>query len=293
MQPLPKQVQLIEQAPGEVLPSWLALEQHQLELVSRLSDAGLACIAVGKIDQEAMLIGNLSVRKGVRYQVEASLPGQIGLLRPDWPGEVVVRAAASDSFSRRQLGVPVAASLDRLGEAVAHAQRAGFRVRGRVACAFGCPYEGEIPPQAVAMVAAELYDLGCDSITLADATGGGTPGLVRRAVDATARLVPEKKLGVKLMDSYGLGLVNLLGAMLSGVTVVECAVGGVLPNPFVRGCAGTLASEDVVYLLEGLGVRTGVDLERLASAGRFLAAVTGLPSRSKTAQALSALLDQT
>lgn len=292
MQSLPKQVQIIELSPGEVLPSWLALEQHQLELVTRLSDAGLACIAVGKVDQEAGLIGNLPVRKGVRYQVEACLPAQIGLLRPDWPGEIVVRAAASNHFSRRHLGAPVATSLDRLGETVERARQAGFRVRGRVGCAFGCPYEGEIPPQAVAMVAAELYDLGCDSITLADMTGSGTPWLVRRAVEAAARLVPEKKLGVRLMDSYGQGLVNLLGAMLSGVTVVECAVGGVLPNPFVRGCAGTLASEDVVYLLEGLGIRTGVDLHRLASAGRFLSAVTGLPSRSKTAQALMALHDE-
>ena len=287
MQTLPKQVHIVDLVLSEVLPSWVALRPHQLDIAIRLTDAGMPTLAVGALDAESGLLGELPPRKGVRYLAEGGGPlTAMPRLPANWPGELMVRATASETFSRRHLDGSLAAVLDHLAGTIDTINQAGFKVRGRVAGAFGCPYEGELAPLAVAAVAGELYAMGCDSVVLSDLTGHLTPDRVRRVFEAVDRRVPVKKLAVRWMDSYGLGIANLLASLQCGVTTVETATGGVLPNPWLPGCAGTLASEDVVYLLDGMEVRTGVDLGRLAETGRLLAGITGLPTRSHVAQAL-------
>jgi len=201
--------------------------------------------------------------------------------------EIAVFGAASESFTRRNINCSIAESLDRFRPVCEAARAAGLRVRGYVSCVLGCPYEGEVPPARVVEVAAALDAMGCAEISLGDTIGVGTPLKARAMVEAVAAEVPIERLAVHFHDTYGQALANILACLEAGVATVDAAVAGLGGCPYAKGASGNVASEDVVYLLQGLGIETGIDLERLAAAGAFICEALGRPPASKVALALA------
>jgi hydroxymethylglutaryl-CoA lyase len=296
---LPDAVTVVEVGPRDGLqneprPVATAIK---IALIDRLGAAGLSVIEAGSFvspqrvpqmaDTAAVLAG-IRPRAGARFPV--LVPNVEGLRRAlaAGAGEVAVFAAASESFSRRNLNCSIEGSLERYGEVCAAAAAAGVPVRGYVSCVLGCPYEGDVPASAVAEVAAALQAMGCFEISLGDTIGTGTPARAAAIVQAVAERVPRAALAVHFHDTYGQALANILACLETGIAVVDASVAGLGGCPFAPGAAGNVATEDVVYMLDGLGVRTGVDLARLAEAGRFVCEALGRGPASKAAQALAA-----
>jgi isopropylmalate/homocitrate/citramalate synthase len=202
--------------------------------------------------------------------------------------EVAVFGAASEAFSRKNINCSIDESLERFRPIAEQARQHGIRVRGYVSCVLGCPYEGEIAPQRVAPVAKALYEMGCYEISLGDTIGVGTPGKVRAMIDAVAREVPIGRLAVHLHDTYGQALANLYSALEMGVATADSSVAGLGGCPYAKGASGNVATEDVVYLLDGLGIETGVALDKVFEAGRFICDALGREPTSKVAKALAA-----
>ena len=202
--------------------------------------------------------------------------------------EVVLFSAASEAFSQRNTNCSIAESIARFREVARAATAAGIKARGSVSVTLGCPYEGEVPVSKVVELATALIDAGCYEISLADTIGVGTPLKARAMVAAVAREVPVGRLAVHFHDTYGQALANVAACLEEGITVVDSAVAGLGGCPFAKGAAGNVATEDVVYMLQGMGIETGVDLARLAAAGRSITAALGRVSPSKVASALAA-----
>ncbi|MDZ3836375.1 MAG: hydroxymethylglutaryl-CoA lyase [Rhodospirillales bacterium] len=296
---LPDAVTVVEMGPRDGLqneprPVATAIK---IALIDRLGAAGLSVIEAGSFvspqrvpqmaDTAAVLAG-IRPRVGARYPV--LVPNVEGLRRAlaAAAGEVAVFAAASESFSRRNLNCSIQGSLERYAEVCAAAAAAGVPVRGYVSCVLGCPYEGDVSASAVAEVAAALQAMGCFEISLGDTIGTGTPARAAAIVQAVAERVPLAALAVHFHDTYGQALANILACLETGIAVVDASVAGLGGCPFAPGAAGNVATEDVLYMLDGLGVRTGVDLARLAEAGRFVCDALGRGPASKAAQALAA-----
>ena len=197
-------------------------------------------------------------------------------------------ARRSRTFSRRNINCSIADSLLRFAPVADAARRFRMRVRGYVSCAVDCPYEGPVSPAATAEVAARLRGLGCYEISLGDTIGTATPARVQTMIDAVAGCVPVEQLAIHLHDTYGQALANILAALEKGIAVVDSAVSGLGGCPFAPGAAGNVASEDVLYMLDGLGIATGVDPQKLAAAGRFISAALEREPASKAARALAA-----
>jgi isopropylmalate/homocitrate/citramalate synthase len=212
--------------------------------------------------------------------LEAALSAQVE--------EIAVFGAASESFSKRNINCSIAESLERFRPVAARARERGLAVRGYVSCVLGCPYEGAIAPGAVAAVAKALLEMGCYEISLGDTIGVGTPAKAQAMLDAVAACVPREKLAVHFHDTWGQALANILASLEAGVATVDSSVAGLGGCPYAKGASGNVATEDVVYMLDGLGVATGVDLARVAEAGRFVGAALGRAPTSKAAQALAA-----
>ena len=187
----------------------------------------------------------------------------------------------------KNINCSIAESLERFAPVCEKARAAGMKVRGYVSCVLGCPYEGAIAPQTVAEVAVKLDGLGCYEISLGDTIGVGTPAKAQAMVAAVAEKLPVERLAVHLHDTYGQALANILACLELGVAVVDSSVAGLGGCPYAKGATGNVASEDVLYMLDGLGIETGVDLDRLAAAGRFISDHLGRPPASKVAQALA------
>ena len=202
--------------------------------------------------------------------------------------EVVLFSAASEAFSQRNTNCSIAESIARFREVARAATAAGIKARGSVSVTLGCPSEGEVPVSKVVELATALIDAGCYEISLADTIGVGTPLKARAMVAAVAREVPVGRLAVHFHDTYGQALANVAACLEEGITVVDSAVAGLGGCPFAKGAAGNVATEDVVYMLQGMGIETGVDLARLAAAGRSITAALGRVSPSKVASALAA-----
>jgi hydroxymethylglutaryl-CoA lyase len=200
--------------------------------------------------------------------------------------EVAVFAAASETFSRRNINCSIAESLDRFAPVCRAAADAGIRVRGYVSCVLGCPYEGEVAAATVAEVAARLAALGCYQVSLGDTIGVGTPAKAREMIGAAAERVGIGRLAVHFHDTYGQALANILGCLELGITAVDSSVAGLGGCPYAPGASGNVASEDVLYMLNGLGIETGVDLDRLVEAGRFISERLGRAPASKVARAM-------
>jgi hydroxymethylglutaryl-CoA lyase len=201
---------------------------------------------------------------------------------------ISVFAAASEGFSRANINCSIAESIERFKPVVARAKADGVKVRGYVSCVLGCPFDGEIGPQAVADVAKELWDLGCYEISLGDTIGVGTPVKAKAMLRAVAAHVPAGHLAMHFHDTYGQALANLYAGMEEGVRVIDAAAGGLGGCPFAPGATGNVATEDVVYMLEGMGIRTGVDMRKLVAATNEITRLIGRLPASRVAMALNA-----
>ncbi len=296
---LPDSVTLVEVGPRDGLqnepqPVPTAIK---VALIDRLAAAGLKVIEatsfvsqkwVPQLADAADVMEGIHKREGVRYPVLT--PNMKGFEAAVAAGadEVAVFGAASETFSRKNINCSIDASLARFRPLCEAAAARGVRVRGYVSCVLGCPYEGEVAPAAVVRIARALHEMGCAEISLGDTIGVGTPAKARAMVEAVAAEVPIERLAAHFHDTYGQALANLLAVLATGVRVVDASVAGLGGCPYAPGAAGNVASEDVVYMLEGLGIDTGVDLGALAEAGRFICTALGRQPASKVSLALEA-----
>ena len=202
--------------------------------------------------------------------------------------EVVVFGAATESFSKRNTNCTIAEGLARFAEVSRAALAQGLRVRGDISVCLGCPYEGEVPPEAVVAVAREFDAMGCYEITIADTIGTGTAGKTRAVIEAVARHIEPRRLAGHFHDTYGQAVANVYAALECGVPTFDSSVAGLGGCPYAKGATGNVATEDVVYLLQGLGIETGIDLDRLTDAGEYICGVLGRPTNSRVARALLA-----
>jgi len=232
-------------------------------------------------------LAGLPRRAGVAYPV--LVPNLKGLEAAMAAGveEIAIFGAASESFSRRNINCSIAESLERFRPVAETARTAGIQVRGYVSCVLGCPYEGAVDPLRVVEVARAMMELGCYEISLGDTIGVGTPGKARLLLRAVAEQVPLERLAVHFHDTYGQALANILACLEEGVATVDSSVAGLGGCPYAVGASGNVASEDVAYMLGGLGIESGVDLAALAAAGDFISQQLGQPSGSKVARALA------
>ncbi|CCD01341.1 hydroxymethylglutaryl-CoA lyase (plasmid) [Azospirillum baldaniorum] len=293
---LPKSVRMVEVGPRDGLQNekQIVPTAVKIGLVDRLTDAGLTAIEAGSfvspkwVPQMADtpdVFAGIRRKEGVRYvALTPNAKGLEGALaaRAD---EVAVFAAASESFSQKNINCSIAESLDRFVPVLEQAKAQGVPVRGYVSCVLGCPYEGEIAPAAVAEVAGRLLAMGCYEVSLGDTIGTGTPSKAQAMIAAVAKRVPMERLAVHFHDTYGQALANILATLEMGVAVVDSSVAGLGGCPYAKGASGNVASEDVLYMLNGLGVATGVDLDRLVAAGAYISDAIGRPTASKVARA--------
>ncbi|CAH2604199.1 3-hydroxy-3-isohexenylglutaryl-CoA/hydroxy-methylglutaryl-CoA lyase [Rhodovastum atsumiense] len=296
----PERVRIVEVGPRDGLqnePIQVPVATR-VALIEALAAAGLTRIEAGSfvspkwVPQMAgteEVLASLRRVPGVDYPV--LVPNLQGLDRALAAGvtEIAVFGAASEAFSRRNINCSIAESLDRFAPVVERALAAGMRVRGYVSCVLGCPYEGTVAPAAVAGVAARLAAMGCYEISLGDTIGVGTPLQARHLVERVAQDVPVARLALHFHDTYGQALANTLACLETGVAVIDAAVAGLGGCPYAKGAAGNLATEDLVYMLHGMGIATGVDLDRLCAAGDMIAATLGRPSGSRVAKARQGL----
>ncbi len=267
----------------------------KIELVNRLQAAGLRDIEVTsyvspkwvpQMADNAQVMAGVERRPGVRLSVltpnlkglEAALPG-----RPD---EIVVFAAASETFSQTNTNCSIAESMDRFAPMIEMARAQGIQVRGAISCALGCPYEGAVSPQAVGRVAAMMKAVGVQHVGVADTIGVGTPVAVMRALEAALAHFSLDEVSGHFHDTYGQALANTLASMSLGVWQFDASVAGLGGCPYAKGATGNVATEDLVYMLHGMGIETGIDLERLCEAGRFISQALGRQTSSRVATAL-------
>jgi hydroxymethylglutaryl-CoA lyase len=291
-------VRLVEVGPRDGLQNEKAIiaTADKIELIDRLSATGLQSIEatsfvspkwVPQLADAAEVFTGIARKPGVHYPV--LVPNEQGYDRARAAGveEIAVFTAASEAFNRKNINASIAESLARFAPVMQRAKADGVKVRGYVSTVLGCPYQGEVPVADVVRVARELHAMGCYEISLGDTIGVGTPGKARAMLKAVAAEVPMSALAVHFHDTYGQALSNILACLEEGVAVVDSAVSGVGGCPYAKGASGNVASEDVVYMLHGLGIRTGIDLDRLADTGRWLSALLGRETGSKVAKALT------
>jgi hydroxymethylglutaryl-CoA lyase len=236
----------------------------------------------------AEVMRGIERKAGVVYPV--LVPNRKGLDAAIASGaeEVVVFGAATETFSKRNTNCSIAEGLARFSEVCEEALKHGLRVRGDISVCLGCPYEGEVDPRAVVRVARELDQMGCYEITIADTIGTGTPGSTRTVIEAVAGHVPVERLAGHFHDTYGQAVANVYAALECGVATFDSSVAGLGGCPYAKGATGNVATEDVLYMLNGVGVETGVDMDKLVAAGDFISRFLGRPTNSRVAKALMA-----
>ena len=299
---LPTAVKVVEVGPRDGLQNekTMVATATKVELINRLNDAGMSVIEatafvspkwVPQMADASEVMAQITRKAGVSYPVLA--PNMKGLEAAIASGatEVAVFGAASESFSQKNINCSIAESLDRFAPVADAARKAGLVVRGYVSCVLGCPYEGDIAPQKVADVAKALYDMGCYEISLGDTIGTGTPAKAQAMITAVAKHIPTEKLAAHFHDTYGQALSNLLAVLQMGVATIDSSVAGLGGCPYAKGASGNVATEDVVYMLNRLGIKTGIDLEKLAETGRWICDQIGRSSASKVNLALAAQRD--
>lgn len=296
---MPKRVKLVEVGPRDGLQNEAQLvpASVKIELIDRLTDAGLPAVEATAFVSPRwipQMADNAEIMAGIRRKHGTSYP----VLVPNLKGfeaaleagaeEVAVFAAASESFSHKNINCSVADSLERFRPVTEAAQKHGVRVRGYLSCVLGCPYEGDVSADAVADVTQRLWDMGCYEISLSDTIGTGTPGKAQEMIEASARRVPLNALAAHYHDTYGQALANIHASLQCGLAVFDSSVAGLGGCPYAKGATGNVATEDVVYMLAGLGVETGVDLDKLIEAAEFICGVLGRPTSSRVGRALAA-----
>jgi hydroxymethylglutaryl-CoA lyase len=296
---LPKHVRLVEVGPRDGLQNEAKAvpAATKVELIERLADAGLTTIEAGafvspkrvpQMADSAEVLATLKPRAGVTYPVLVPNVQGYAAARAAGADHVAVFIAASETFSQRNTNCSIAESLIRVEEIATTARHDRVRVRGYISCVLGCPFEGDIAPNAVADLARRLSDLGCEEISLGDTIGIGTAGKVTALIEAAARSVAIAQLAVHFHDTYGQALANILAALQAGVSVVDSSVAGLGGCPFAPGATGNVATEDVLYMLDGLDIETGVKMDVLLQVGRFISAHLGRPPESRVNRALGA-----
>ncbi|WP_028878535.1 hydroxymethylglutaryl-CoA lyase [Terasakiella pusilla] len=295
---IPKKVKIVDVGPRDGLQNEKEIvpTEAKIELIHRLAEAGLPVVEAGsfvspkwvpQMADSAEIMEKITRKDGVSYPVlTPNLKGFEGAMAVG-AKEVAIFGAASESFSQKNINCTIEESLERFRPVVEAAKELGVLVRGYVSCVVGCPYEGEIAPEKVADVSAKLYEMGCYEISLGDTVGVGTPGKVKDMLAAVSAKVPMEKLAVHFHDTYGQALANIYAALEMGVATVDSSVAGLGGCPYAKGASGNVATEDVVYMLNGLGIDTGVDLDKLCEAGRFISNVLGRAPASKVSLAMA------
>ena len=296
---MPAEVRIVEVGPRDGLQNERVDigTAAKVELIDRLSRTGLRSIEatafvspkwVPQMADAAEVLAGIRRTTCIAYPV--LVPNEQGYARAREAGadEVAVFTAASEAFNLRNTNASIAQSLERFAPVLERARADGVRVRGYVSTVLGCPYQGEVPLADVVRVARSLHAMGCYEISLGDTIGVGTPAKARKMLQAVASEVPMAALAIHFHDTYGQALANVLACLEDGVAVVDSAVSGAGGCPYAKGASGNVASEDVVYMLHGLGIRTGVDLPLLAETGRWLAGLLGRETGSKVGRALAA-----
>jgi hydroxymethylglutaryl-CoA lyase len=296
---LPTHVRLVEVGPRDGLqnekqPISVA---DKVRLVDDLSAAGLGYIEVGsfvspkwvpQMAGSAEVFAQIQQLPGITYAaLTPNLQGFAAALQSGVK-EVAVFAAASEAFSQKNINCSIAESLERFAPLVEAARQHDVRVRGYVSCVLGCPYDGHVPPEQVALVARELFAMGCYEVSLGDTIGAGTAGDTRKLIEVVGRDIPRDKLAGHFHDTYGQALSNIYASLFEGISVFDSSVAGLGGCPYAKGATGNVATEDVLYLLKGLGIETGIDMGRLIVAGQRICTVLDKPNGSRVARATMA-----
>lgn len=296
---LPDKVRLVEVGPRDGLQNEKETipAEVKVALVDRLSAAGFPNIEaasfvspkwVPQMATSTEVMQKIRRRAGTVYS--ALVPNMKGFeaalaSRAD---EVVIFGAASEAFSQKNINCSIAESIDRFRDVAAAAKANGLRLRGSISCTMGCPYQGEVPPDAVADVVCRMRDLGCDEIDIADTIGVGTAAQVKRVFERVGHEFPIERLAGHFHDTYGQALANILASLQVGVSIFHASVAGLGGCPYAKGATGNVATEDVLYLLNGLGIHTGVDLDAVVDAGQFISQHLGRKSASRAGNAIAA-----
>lgn len=296
---LPTSVRIVEVGPRDGLQNekQVVPTATKVELIARLGRAGLKSIEatsfvspkwVPQMGDNAEVMATIERLPGVDYPV----------LTPNFKGfeaalaagakEVAVFTAASEAFCQKNTNCSIAESLTRFEPVLAAAAQAGVKVRGYISCVVACPYEGAVAPEAVAAVAGQLMAMGCYEVSLGDTIGVATPGQTRRMLDAVIKQVPVSKLAGHFHDTYGMAIANIYAALDAGVAVFDSSVAGLGGCPYAKGATGNVATEDVVYLLNGLGLETGIDLPTLVETAHWISGQLGRPCGSRVGAAMAA-----
>jgi hydroxymethylglutaryl-CoA lyase len=293
---LPQQVRLVEVGPRDGLQNekTLITAEDKIKLIDMLANAGVEYIESGSFVSPKW-VPQMATSTDVFNGINRIAGKTYAALTPNMKGfeaaiaanvdEVAIFGAASESFSQKNINCSIEESLERFLPIMEAAKKANIKVRGYVSCVVGCPYEGMISPEKVASVSKKLFDMGCYEISLGDTIGVGTPHTVQKMLQAVSAEVPVEKLAVHFHDTYGQALTNIYTALQCGVAVVDSAIAGLGGCPYAKGASGNVATEDVVYLLDGLGIESNIDLEKLLNAGWFISDLLGKPPMSKVSQA--------
>lgn len=296
---LPQRVRIVEMGPRDGLQNepGTVPTAVKLELIDRLADAGLTAIestAFVSPKWIPQMADHTEVLKGIRRRPGVTYP----VLTPNLKGfeaalaagamEVAIFGAASESFSKKNINCSIAESLERFQPVAEAAAKNNVRVRGYVSCVVGCPYEGDIAPAKVAEVSKALFDMGCYEVSLGDTIGVGTPRKTQAMIEAVAKVVPVNKLAGHYHDTFGQSLANIYASLELGVATFDSSVAGLGGCPYAAGASGNVATEDVLYMLQGLGIETGVDLDKVAATGEWICAILKREPGSKAGRAIAA-----
>ena len=296
---LPQRVKIVEVGPRDGLQNEKEFVPTaiKIELINRLSAAGVRNVEaasfvspkwVPQMADGADVMAGIERRAGTVYSVlTPNLRGFEGALaaRAD---EIVIFGAASEAFSQKNINCSIAESIDRFAPVAQAAKEHGLRIRGSVSCALGCPYQGEVPVASVVDVVERFAALGCDEIDIADTIGVGTAGPTREVMAAVSKVFPRERLSGHFHDTYGQAVANVYASLQEGIEIFHASVAGLGGCPYAKGATGNVATEDVIFLLNGLGIETGVDLDQLVEIGDFISQAIGKPSASRVGRALLA-----
>ena len=295
---LPKKVKLVEVGPRDGLQNEAkpVPTEVKIELIHRLQDAGLSVIQatafvspkwVPQMADNAQVMAGIKQKPGVSYPV--LVPNRKGLDAAIAAGckEIVVFGAATEAFSKKNTNCTIAEGVARFSEVCAEALAQGIKVRGDMSVCLGCPYEGEVSADAVARLAREFDQIGCREITICDTIGTGTAGKMRTVIEAVAKYISVDRLAVHVHDTYGQAIANIYAALECGVSTFDSSVSGLGGCPYAKGATGNVATEDVLYLLDGLNIETGVDMTKLIAAGDYICGMLGRPTSSRAAKAIA------
>ncbi len=297
MSDFPVQVKIVEVGARDGLQneSQTVSVEQRIRFIQNLALSGLKSIEAGSFISPKwvpQMANTAEVLSGLNLQSDTHYPVLVPNLRGMQDAldagarEIAVFAAASETFSQKNINCSISESIDRFTEVFALAKAHDIRVRGYVSCVLGCPYEGEINISQVAAVSRQLHQLGCYEISLGDTIGTGTPRAAQKLIEAVAHNIDLENIAVHFHDTYGQALANIYAALQMGVSVIDSSVAGLGGCPYATGASGNVASEDVLYMLNGMGIHTGIDLNTLAACGRDICEQLGIPVRSKTSLAL-------